>query len=255
MDPTLLALAALVLGLLIGVAAGWFSGSRPAAEARAALAAREAEAKELDGRFRQAITELAAASERARHADELAGRLDLAREELTALKAQAAGFEEQKRLLMETREQLLKEFQNTGSAVLSKAQEAFLERANERFGHAEKSSEAKIKALLEPVGQRLKAYEEQVRELEEKRVNAFGLLHGVISEMREGQEQVRREAQRLGNSLTNAPKARGRWGERALQNLLEQCGLAEHTDFFLEQSIETEDGRLRPDAIVRIPGG
>ena len=65
---------------------------------------------------------------------------------------------------------------------------------------------------------------------------------------------MRREAQRLGNSLTNAPKARGRWGERALQNVLEQCGLAQHTDFLLEQSIQTGDGRLRPDAIVRIPG-
>ena len=73
--------------------------------------------------------------------------------------------------------------------------------------------------------------------------------------MREGQEEVRREAQRLGNSLTNAPKARGRWGERALQNVLEQCGLTEHTDFHLEQSMETEEGRMRPDAIVRIPGG
>ena len=72
--------------------------------------------------------------------------------------------------------------------------------------------------------------------------------------MREGQEQVRREAQRLGNSLTNAPKARGRWGERALQNVLEQCGLSQHTDFILEQSVETDGGRLRPDAIVNVPG-
>src|SRR3546814_11792189 len=73
--------------------------------------------------------------------------------------------------------------------------------------------------------------------------------------MREGQEQVRREAQRLGNSLTNAPTARGRWGERALQNVLEQCGLSEHTDFHLGQSMDSADGRLRPEAIVRLPGG
>ena len=72
--------------------------------------------------------------------------------------------------------------------------------------------------------------------------------------MRLGQEEVRREAQRLGNSLTNAPKARGRWGERALQNVLEQCGLSEHTDFILEHSIETDEGRLRPDAVVHVPG-
>ena len=72
--------------------------------------------------------------------------------------------------------------------------------------------------------------------------------------MRLSQEEVRKEAQRLGNSLTNAPKARGRWGERALQNVLEQCGLAEHTDFHLEQSMETDEGRQRPDAIVNVPG-
>ncbi|NOU04229.1 MAG: DNA recombination protein RmuC, partial [Novosphingobium sp.] len=87
-----------------------------------------------------------------------------------------------------------------------------------------------------------------------QRVDAFGQLAGVIEEMRKGQEDVKREAQRLGNSLTNAPKARGRWGERALQNVLEQCGLSEHTDFNLEQSLDTEEGRLRPDAIINVPG-
>ena len=102
---------------------------------------------------------------------------------------------------------------------------------------------------------RLRKYEEQVATLEEKRANAFTSLHTQIEQMRLGQEEVRREAQRLGNSLTNAPKARGRWGEQQLKNLLEQCGLSQHTDFLLEQSVETEEGRLRPDAIVRIPGG
>lgn len=175
--------------------------------------------------------------------------------DLATLREKSANFDEQKRLLVEAREEMLKEFQNTGSAVLSKAQEAFLARASERFGHAEKASEDKLKALLHPVGERLKRYEEQVETLEKQRVNAFGELTGLIQSMREGQEQVRREAQRLGNSLTNAPKARGRWGEQQLKNLLEACGLSQHTDFLLEHSINTEEGRLRPDAIVRIPGG
>jgi DNA recombination protein RmuC len=87
------------------------------------------------------------------------------------------------------------------------------------------------------------------------RVDSFGELKGLINSMREGQEAVRREAQRLGNSLTNAPKARGRWGEQQLKNVLEYSGLAQHTDFQLEASINTDEGRLRPDAIVKIPGG
>jgi len=252
MEPITLGLVA--AALLAGLALGWFFGGRPAAEWRARHGEREAEVKEHAERLARMVPELATMSERAARADDLAAKLDTAREENTALKAQAAGFEEQKRLLEESREKLLKEFENTGARVLGAAQEKFLATAAERLGHSEKASEEKLKALLEPVGARLKAYEEQVGALEAKRVDAFGQLTGLIESMKAGQEEVRREAQRLGNSLTNAPKARGRWGERALQNVLEQCGLAEHTDFHLEHSLDTEDGRLRPDAIVRVPG-
>lgn len=261
MEPTFLVVFALLSGLVAGAAAGWFFGSRPVADWRARFAARDSDARDLDEKYRRAITELAGASERARLVDDLSGQIAKVREErdrfsteLATLRANAAHFDEQKKLLIEAREELVKEFQNTGNAVLSKVQESFLARANERFGHAEKSSEEKIKALLAPVGERLKSYEDQVNTLEKQRVDAFGQLHGLIRSMQQGQEEVRKEAQRLGNSLTNAPKARGRWGERALQNVLEQCGLAQHTDFLLEQSIQTGDGRLRPDAIVRIPG-
>lgn len=255
MDPTLLAILLLVLGLALGGGLGWYVGSRPAAEWKARHEERDAEAKEASEKIARMAPELATMSERAARADGLAESLDKTRDELTELKAQAAGFAEQKRLLEESREKLLKEFENTGAAVLGKAQEAFLERANERFGHSEKASAEKLQALLKPVDDRLKKYEEQVATLEEKRANAFTSLHTQIEQMRLGQEEVRREAQRLGNSLTNAPKARGRWGEQQLKNLLEQVGLSQHTDFQLEASIDTEEGRLRPDAIVRIPGG
>ncbi|MEL7689242.1 DNA recombination protein RmuC [Citromicrobium bathyomarinum] len=243
-----------IVALVIGLAIGWFIGSRPAAEWRARHVERDAEAKELSEKLSRMAPELATMSERAGRADALAESLDRARDELSTLKAERAGFEEQKKLLEESRDRLLKEFENTGAKVLGAAQEKFLERANERFGHSEKSSEEKIRELLAPVGERLKKYEDQVAALEEKRGDAFSRLYQQIADMQRGQEEVRREAQRLGNSLTNAPKARGRWGERALQNVLEQCGLAEHTDFHLEHSLETDEGRLRPDAIVNVPG-
>jgi DNA recombination protein RmuC len=261
MDPVILSLFVLILGLAIGGAVGWFVASRPLVDLRARLAAAEGAAAEREGEFKRAIAELGAArievatlGERAGRADELSEQLEAARAENAQFRAERAGFAEQKRLLEESRSNLLKEFENTGAAVLGKAQEAFLRRAEERLGHSEKASEEKLKALLAPVGDRLASYEKQVADLEAKRTDAFGQLTGVIEEMRKGQEDIRREAQRLGNSLTNAPKARGRWGERALQNVLEQCGLAEHTDFHLEQSMDTADGRLRPDAIVNVPG-
>ncbi|WP_324828135.1 DNA recombination protein RmuC [Qipengyuania zhejiangensis] len=247
-------LIVVVAALIIGLAIGWFAGSRPVADWKARHAERDGDAKKYADDVARMTPELATMSERAGRADALAHALDTAREELAALKAERAGFEEQKRLLEESRANLLKEFENTGAKVLGAAQEKFLASASERFGHSEKASEEKLRALLSPVGERLKKYEEQVAALEEKRTDAFGRLYQQITEMQRGQEEVRREAQRLGHSLTNAPKARGRWGERALQNVLEQCGLSEHTDFILEHSVETDEGRLRPDAIVNVPG-
>ncbi len=243
MDP-IYVLFAVIVALAVGAGLGWLLGSRQSAGLSRTV---ESLRNQLDGVVEERETARKAEKEAVDRAQALAI-------EKAALERDAANFEKQQKLLLESREELLKEFQSAGQAVLGKAQEAFLERAAERFGHAEKSSEEKIKTLLEPVGERLKRYEEQVATLEQKRVDAFGQLTGLINAMREGQEEVRREAQRLGNSLTNAPKARGRWGERALQNVLEQCGLNEHTDFNLEHSLDTDEGRLRPDAIVNVPG-
>lgn len=294
MDPAAFVIVALIAGLAAGLFAGWFFGSRPAAEWRERHSARDAEARDLDEKFRRAITELATASERAKRSDALAEALDTARRdhattlerahgehtgilnrlreehallidtlrrehrelasELATLREKTANFDEQKRLLLDAQAALRKEFENAGAKVLADAQQAFLNRAGARFEESEKASAERLSTLLAPVNARLKSYEEQVTSLEAKRVDSFGQLAGLIQSMREGQEQVRAEAARLGNSLTNAPKARGRWGERALQNVLEQCGLSEHTDFALEHSLNTEEGRLRPDAIVRIPG-
>ena len=177
-----------------------------------------------------------------------------ARIELATLKANEANFDKQIALLNQAREELLAQFKATGGEVLSRAQDEFLKRAEEKFGHSEKTSKEAVAALLEPVNQRLQKYESQVETLERQRVDAFAGLRSQIEEMQKGQEAVRTAALQLGNSLRNAPKARGRWGEQQLRNVLEQCGLAEHTDFVTEHSVETEEGRLRPDAIVRIPG-
>ena len=237
MSNEVLIFITLVVGLSIGLAFGWFAGSRPVADLRARLDEGEAEAKALDARFRAAVKELGDTAIK-----------------LATLEANAAHFEAQKQGLIQAQDSLKREFEAAGAKVLAQAQEQFLAQAQQRFSHSEEKNEARIKALLEPVGQRLASYEAQVGKLERERVDAFGQLTGLIQSLREGQEQVRAEAARLGNSLTNAPKARGRWGERALQNVLEQCGLSEHTDFSLEHSLDTEEGRLRPDAVVHVPG-
>jgi DNA recombination protein RmuC len=284
MDSLILA-AGVVIALVGGLTVGWVLGARPVAEWRARADAHEATLKamtvDLAGsteRARQADTlahdladarrdrealavRLATAEARGADADRLRGELaDMrkAREalatEVATMKADAANFDEQKRLLLAAQAELRKEFENAGSKVLAQAQEAFLTRAHARFEESEKAQSERLKTLLAPVGERLKAYEDQVGKLERDRVDAFGTLTGQIEAMRVGQEAVRAAAAQLGNSLRNGPKTRGRWGELQLRNVLEQCGLSEHTDFVTEQSVDTDEGRLRPDAIVRIPG-
>ncbi len=157
--------------------------------------------------------------------------------------------------LRDAKDALTAQFSEIGGKILGDAQQQFLERAEQRFKQSEEMSGQELKALLAPVHDRLQKYEESVGKIEAERRESFGNLHGLMEAMRVGQEQVKSEAARLGNSLRNAPKARGRWGEQQLRNVLESCGLSEHADFQAEVSVNSEFGRLRPDVLVRIPGG
>ncbi|MGN6122266.1 MAG: DNA recombination protein RmuC [Sphingomonas oligoaromativorans] len=251
----LVACAALVIGLGIG----WFLGSR-------AGAGFKAERDRLDARSREAETARASAEERAKTAgllrttlDEVTRERDSAQRSLAAERAAAAeraeAFEARLVELREAKEMLSAQFSEVGQKMLGEAQKAFLERADQRFAQSEEKSGERLKALLNPVEATLKRYEEGVSRIEKERTEAYGNLTGLIGAMRDGQEAVRSEAAKLVNALRAAPKARGRWGEQQLRNVLETCGLVEHTDFTTEVSVDTEDGRMRPDAIIRVPGG
>ena len=262
MNPTVLALVALFFGIASGFALGWYLGSRPVAEWRTRHAERDAEAKETDGKFREAIVNLAAERRTAERVETIDLELLSLREanaalggELATLREKTANFEEQKLLLLNAQDALKKEFESAGVKVLADAQSTFINRAQQRFTESEEKSAERLRSLLAPVSERLKSYEDQVAGLEKQRIDAFGRLDGLIETMRLGQEAVRAEAARLGNSLRSAPKASGRWGELQVENVLEKCGLAPHTDFKAEVSATSEDGRIRPDFVVDIPGG
>ncbi|KQT32662.1 recombinase RmuC [Sphingomonas sp. Leaf412] len=245
-----------LLALVVGAVAGWLIAQRAVAAARAE---RDAEATQ----FRRAIADLAAAEERAKAVDGLRTELTAARDERAAAQRHIATLEAEGRAaaqriadLKATADDMERRFKDVAQATLGEAQKAFLDRAEARFRQSEESAGQGLKALLQPVHDRLHRYEEGVQKIEAERRDAFGQLHGQIDAMRLGQERVSGEAAKLVNALRNAPKARGRWGEQQLRNVLETCGLAEHTDFRMEVSVAGEDGgRLRPDAIVRVPGG
>ncbi len=234
----LVAFVVLVLGSLIG----WLVGGRGAG-------ALQAERDLHLTNFRKAISDLEAT---VRERDD--GRVSLASLEAEA-SAREDAFAQQIRSLVDAKEALSAQFSEIGGKILGEAQTAFLERAEQRLKQSEELSGQELKALLGPVHERLQRYEETVTKVEAERREAYGNLQGLMESMRVSSEAVRSEAARLGNSLRNAPKARGRWGEQQLRNVLETCGLSEHADFQTEVSMEGSDGRLRPDVIVRVPGG
>jgi DNA recombination protein RmuC len=260
------ALIAVAIAALIGLAIGWFLRTRIAVPVEAAhkdLAERVATLEEMRN---AALRDLAVATERAGQVDDLRARLDVAgaardtaERTLAALRADAAarteGFEAQIKALNEAREQLSVQFSDTAGKLLAEAQKAMIERADQRFAQAHEKSEASLKTLLQPVETTLKRYEDGLKHVEKERVDSYAALREAVEQVRTGQGQVRDQTAKLVNALQANSKTRGRWGEQSLYNVLEQAGLTEGVDYRKEVSVDTEDGRLRPDVIVSLPGG
>ncbi|MEO6432861.1 MAG: DNA recombination protein RmuC, partial [Sphingomicrobium sp.] len=228
----LIAIGLIALGL--GALLGWLMGSRGGEQAKAAVES-----------LRMQLDEVR--NERDTNRD--------AARDLAALQADSRAFEQRMKDLIDSRDSLVAQFREVGDKLLTKAQEDFLDKAGERFTAADKASETKLKELLAPVETTLKRYEEGLKKVEVERIDQYAGLKAVVEQVREGQGRVRDETRNLVNALRSSPKARGRWGEKTLQNVLEQAGLVEHCDFATEVSVDTADGRLRPDAIVNLPGG
>ncbi|WP_243457186.1 DNA recombination protein RmuC [Parasphingorhabdus cellanae] len=238
-----------IITLVIGLFAGWFMGGRTAAAATKAAEDTTASLRTmLDGVQEERDT---ARSER----DAIRDDRDQARQSLASLEADARNHEKQLQQLVEAKESLSAQFSEVGAKMLETAQRQFLERADQRFDQANEKGGEKIAKLLQPVHQRLATYEESIKKIEKERTESYAGITATIEQVRQGQDRVQQEAARLVNSLRNAPKSRGRWGEQQLKNVLETCGLSEHTDFVTEQSIDTDEGRLRPDAVISVPGG
>lgn len=274
MDPLLIVavLAFVVAGL--AVYAFRLSGQLRLAEAKLAGADERASqvdllrmqlaevAKERDGALQQAAALRPLAERCPKLEDELAG-VRVEKEALAAAKAayergeaeRAAAFEQQLTQVKELEAKLEARFGDLAGKALESAHDAFLKRAGERLTHEGQQNEAKLKALLQPVETTLKRYEEQLNIVEKERVGSYSALSKAVELLHSGHTQVKEETARLVNALRSSPKARGRWGERSLKNVLEQAGLAEGVDFNMEVSVSTEDGRLRPDVIVNLPGG
>jgi DNA recombination protein RmuC len=215
------------IALAVGGLVGWLVGSRAAAAS-----------KQVTESLRLQLDEVVKERDANRSAATELLTMKAAQEE------RERSFQQQLESLREAKESLSAQFHEIGSKFLGEARKQFLEQAGEKFTQA-----------VTPVETLLKTYQEKLQAVEKERVDHYAGIREAVDLVRQGQGQVRDETRHLVNALRASPKARGRWGEQSLKNVLEQAGLSPHADFQTEVSVDADEGRLRPDVIVRLPGG
>lgn len=215
---------------------------RRAAELEARLARSDAETERADKEAQSYRNQLS----------ELRARLE------TELKAAA----EKQALLERAEAKLADTFKALSADALRSSSQQFLQLAQSALatqheaakGDIEKRKTA-IEALVKPVADSLGKFEARIGDIEKAREGAYAELREQVRAIGEGQLGLQRETASLVKALRQ-PTGRGQWGEIQLRRVVELAGMQEYCDFETQHSSTTDEGRrLRPDLIVRLPGG
>lgn len=211
------------------------------ATVEATLAARERELAELH------LAHRALAESRS----DLAARLD----------GEKKALAEQRALLDSAQARLTDTFKALANDTLQANNQQFIDLARLQFealqqgarGDLEKRQQS-ISELVAPVRESLDKVIGQIGAIEKERAGAYGALLTQVETLAAGQQDLKRETGNLVGALRR-PNVRGRWGELQLRRVVELAGMIDHVDFHEQAQFETEEGALRPDLLVRLPGG
>lgn len=164
-------------------------------------------------------------------------------------------------LLEDARQKLADAFKALSSDALARNNQAFLDLAKATLENNHQTARADLEQrqqaiveLVQPVRESLDRFDTRVRELETARTGAYASLTEQVRGLLETQTQLRQETGRLVTAL-RAPGVRGRWGEMQLRRVVEMAGMLDHCDFDVQQTAQGDEGRLRPDLLVHLPGG
>ena len=152
---------------------------------------------------------------------------------------------------LENERELSARFDAMAADALRKNNETFLELAAGRLGQKEQA----VEQLVQPLKESLAKVDGKIQQLEVARQGAYSELRTQVAELAQAQKELRSETGNLVGALRDRPNVRGRWGEIQLKRVVEMAGMLEHCDFETQKHVATEDGRLRPDLVVSLPGG
>lgn len=160
-----------------------------------------------------------------------------------------------------SRERLRSEMTAISAEVLKQTGDSLAQRlADQRRAEEERAAgemarrSEEIRGLVAPVNEKLGQVQSEIGRLERERKQAQGELASMVRQLHEGVGGLRTETGNLVSALKR-PSTRGSWGEIQLRNVIEMAGMVEHCDFLEQSTIRSEDGALRPDVLVKLPGG
>ena len=251
------------VGLVIGAVVAWLMADaqarakharafQEAAVGKAASEARSEDAIKEVGRLRTELEEFRRENEVLRD--------EKTRAE-TTLASTRIELEERAALLEDAQDKLTDTFKALATTVLEGSQESFLKLAETRFKHLQGEAHVDLEArrksielLVKPIEDTLKVYAAEVKLVEETRISDKSALKEQIENLARGQTDLHTQTARLVSAL-KTPHVRGRWGEIALRNTAELAGMSSYCDFVEQEQVDSGDGKLRPDMLVRLPAG
>jgi DNA recombination protein RmuC len=243
------------VGAVFAGAATWLALRAQTATLQERLNGRERKITEMEAQLAEKTADLSMAK------IESAGMREELVQTETRLVEERKAAAEKLAILNEAQAKLSDAFKALSSEALQKNNTAFLNLANatlEKFQEGARNDLEKrqvaIDQMVKPVRETLQKFDTKIGELEKSRVEAYGGLKEQVHGLREAQVSLQREATNLVKAL-GSPRIRGRWGELQLRRVIELAGMLEHCDFLEQAHVVTDDGALRPDVVVKLPGG
>ncbi|MDZ7851912.1 MAG: DNA recombination protein RmuC [Halomonas sp.] len=194
---------------------------------------------QLDGsreRLANVEAELADTRDRLSERREHAARLETEREQM------ALRHREQLALLEEARERLKEEFQQLAGRIFEERQQAFSVQSRDS-----------LETLLRPFREQVDQFRRRVEELHGQQSRDSGSLKAQLEQLAGLNARLGEEAAGLARALKGDQKAQGHWGELMLETVLERSGLRRDIEYRREVSLQGDQGRQRPDAVIYLP--